>query len=116
VNERRGERETRIRGAAAAAVRRVPGVVFPRPAPGPAELLSGPAGRYARDPAGVQVGPAAEPGGWDIRVELAVGRGHRALDVTRAVRAAVTEAVAGVLAEEKAAPQARVTVTVTDID
>lgn len=105
----RAEPALTVRRAAAAA-RGVPGVAFLRP--GIADLLRGAAGRGARDVAGVQARRAGGvPGGWEVTVELATLRGHRALDVTRAVRDAVTEAVAGAVGD--AGCRVRVTVTVT---
>ncbi|MFJ1930587.1 hypothetical protein [Streptomyces sp. NPDC088131] len=58
------------------------------------------AGRAAAGVAGVSaltrvLGPAVQTGADHVRVELATDDGHRALDVARAVRAAVTEAVDG---------------------
>ncbi|MEU6122135.1 Asp23/Gls24 family envelope stress response protein [Streptomyces sp. NPDC047123] len=107
--------------APAAAVREAvlgtPGVAFLRP--GLAELL-----RAANPLAGRQA-PAATPsartsavrvtrdGGtdrWHVEVYVVLGRGHRALDVTRAVRAAVTGALRRTTGEER---PPRVSVTVT---
>ncbi|XLQ72273.1 hypothetical protein ABDJ25_31715 [Streptomyces actinocidus] len=48
--------------------------------------------------------------GLDIEVYVVLSRGHRALDVTRAVRAAVVDVLAGE-AGEKVSAQVRVTVT-----
>lgn len=58
------------------------------------------AGRAAAGVAGVAtltrvLGAAVHTGADHVRVELATDEGHRALDVARAVRAAVTEAVDG---------------------
>ncbi|MEU1118832.1 MULTISPECIES: Asp23/Gls24 family envelope stress response protein [unclassified Streptomyces] len=100
------------------AVLGTPGVAFLRP--GVAELLraSNPLTRTAGAAAalgtssrssGVRVtGGGGEPWNADIRVVLR--RGHRALDVTRAVRAAVTEALLGPTGDGE---PPRVSVTVT---
>ncbi|MFD7663975.1 hypothetical protein [Streptomyces sp. NPDC059788] len=82
-----------------------------RPGPRGAE----PGGRQGRV-AGVRAERGPEPGAWCIRVHLAVRRGHRALDVARAVRPRVAAAVQEALgAAGEAAPAVAVTVTVTDI-
>ncbi|MGW3292417.1 Asp23/Gls24 family envelope stress response protein [Streptomyces xiamenensis] len=114
-----GELAERVRRAAFAAARGVEGVAFLRP--GLADLLR-PAGSGARrGPAGVRVRPGRTAGSWEIRVELAAERGHRAVEVTRAVRAAVTGAVAEVLAPGgagaggAATERVAVSVTVSDI-
>ncbi|MFH8344439.1 Asp23/Gls24 family envelope stress response protein [Streptomyces sp. NPDC018045] len=74
-----------------------------------------PAGRTGRV-AGVRADRGPGPGQWRIRVHLAVRRGHRALDVVRAVRPRVTAAVEEALRTAgEAAPAVTVTVTVTDI-
>ncbi len=49
-------------------------------------------------------------GRWHVEVHLVLHRGHRAVDVTRAVRAAVTEALRG-----EAGSPPRVSVTVTGL-
>ncbi|WP_406138430.1 Asp23/Gls24 family envelope stress response protein [Streptomyces sp. NBC_01089] len=69
----------------------VPGVAFLRP--GLAGLLRT-AGRSG--PAGVRIGRADTDGGdgWTAEVFVVLRQGHRAVDVTRAVRAAVLRAVA----------------------
>ncbi|MZE69220.1 Asp23/Gls24 family envelope stress response protein, partial [Streptomyces sp. SID5789] len=51
---------------------------------------------------------ASAAGPWEVDVQIVVRRGHRALTVARAVRDAVTAALAGT------APGAQVTVTVTN--
>ncbi|MFE0207970.1 Asp23/Gls24 family envelope stress response protein [Streptomyces sp. NPDC058985] len=103
------------RDALAAAVARVtaevPGVAFLRP--GLADLVrgsarTGPPRAAGRAPAGVRVTRASGAGPWEVDVQIVVRRGHRALTVARAVRDAVTAALA-----EKA-PGAQVTVTVTN--
>ncbi|MFK8850276.1 Asp23/Gls24 family envelope stress response protein [Streptomyces sp. Ac-502] len=76
---------------------------------------SSPPGRGGRV-SGVRADHGPGPGPWRIRVHLAVRRGHRALDVVRAVRPRVTAAVQEALrTADEAAPEVAVTVTVTDI-
>ncbi|GAA2374087.1 hypothetical protein GCM10010417_42180 [Streptomyces carpaticus] len=108
----------RVLRAAAAAAREVAGVAYLRP--GLAEVLRGAGGRVARRPAGVRVRPGRSAGSWEVHIELAAARGHRAVEVTRAVRAAVTGAVAEVLGSGGAVPEgagaARVAVRVTVTD
>ncbi|MEU7201395.1 Asp23/Gls24 family envelope stress response protein [Streptomyces sp. NPDC045470] len=121
--------------AAAGAAKDTPGVAFLRPGLG--ELLRGavartpgfgPASRAASGPGspspsgltgrvpGVRADHGPGPGPWRVRVHLAVRRGHRALDVVRAVRPRVTAAVQEALRTAgEAAPEVAVTVTVTDI-
>ncbi|ATL31543.1 Asp23/Gls24 family envelope stress response protein [Streptomyces formicae] len=74
------------------AVLRTPGVAFLKP--GIAELLRStpllPTGRSA----GVRVRRDRSTGDWHVEVQVVVRRDHRALDVTREIRAGVTEAVA----------------------
>lgn len=75
------------------AVLRTPGVAFLKP--GIAELLRSttpllPTGRSA----GVRVWRDRSTGGWHAEVQVVVRGDHRALDVTREIRAGVTEAVA----------------------
>lgn len=110
----------RVTRAAARAAEETPGVAFLRP--GLAQLVRGtalPRTNRAADPrtGGVRVRRLANGGGggerWHLELHLAVLRGHRALDVTRAVRRTVTAAVRTELAPEPA-PVA-LTVTVTDI-
>ncbi|UED83851.1 Asp23/Gls24 family envelope stress response protein [Streptomyces profundus] len=104
-----GETEARLREVVASAVRRVPGVAFP--ASGIGGLLRGgqrPVG--GRSSGGVRV-TALPGGGFGIRVAVAVRRGHRALEVTRAVRRAVTAAVG----DEAPGGPLGVTVTVTSV-
>lgn len=127
--------------AAAGAAKDTPGVAFLRPGLG--ELLRGtvarstgtgsgarpgpgtvsrsgagspsPSGRGGRVP-GVRADRGPGPGPWRIRVHLAVRRGHRALDVVRAVRPRVRSAVQETLRTAgEAPPEVAVTVTVTDI-
>ncbi|MEV5594530.1 hypothetical protein [Streptomyces sp. NPDC052496] len=113
--------------AAADAAKDTPGVAFLRPGLG--DLLrgtvartaatgprrSGPAARDSRV-TGVRADRGPGPGPWRIRVHLAVRRGHRALDVARAVRPRITAAVQEALGTAgEAAPEVAVTVTVTDI-
>ncbi|MGK9461974.1 Asp23/Gls24 family envelope stress response protein [Streptomyces sp. G6] len=91
-----------LAGTVARVAAEVPGVAFLRP--GLAELIRGSAGRT---PAGVRVTRGSGTGPWEVDVQLVVRRGHRALTVARAVRDAVTAALA------RTAPGAQVTVTVT---
>ncbi|WP_208853308.1 Asp23/Gls24 family envelope stress response protein [Streptomyces albofaciens] len=132
--------DARLRGAvlraAAGAAKDTPGVAFLRPGfgellrrtvPGRPSRTGSPAAAAPAAPAvhdgrvaGVRAERGPGPGQWRIRVHLAVRRGHRALDVTRAVRprvvAAVREALEGAPGEEGGGPPVvTVTVTVTDI-
>ncbi|MFI1226681.1 MULTISPECIES: Asp23/Gls24 family envelope stress response protein [unclassified Streptomyces] len=104
-------RRDRMAGAAAEAARGVPGVALLRP--GVADLLririaertpliALPAGNRAP---GVRVG-RDEDDGWHLDIRLVLHRGHRPLDVTRAVRTAVLAA----LPDERAL-SVRITVT-----
>jgi hypothetical protein len=111
----------RVTRAAAGAAERAPGVAFLRP--GLAELVRGTALPYLRRPAdsGPRTGGVrarrADGSGWRLELHLAVLDGHRALDVTRAVRAAVTEAVRAELYAAGLSPaDAGITVTVTVAD
>ncbi|MCF6524096.1 Asp23/Gls24 family envelope stress response protein [Streptomyces sp. JJ36] len=110
----------RLAEAAAEAAAGATGVAFLRA--GLADVVRGtglparrrPAGDAGSAPrsAGVRVRPGLG-GGWQVEVQLAVRRGHRALDVTRAVREAVTAAV-----RREAGPDTgpvAVTLTVTDL-
>jgi hypothetical protein len=112
----------RVTRAAARAAEQAPGVAFLRP--GLAELVrvrarpvrraTAPAVDGAPRTGGVRArrhGPEGDR--WRLELHLAVRDGHRALDVTRAVRTAVTEAVRGELAA--ADTTVTVSVTVTDI-
>lgn len=90
------------------------GVAFLRP--GLAELLRSSvglgAGRGTSGASGVRVERRKGSQGLDIEVYVVLSRGHRALDVTRAVRSAVVAAL------EEQGPQAasaRVRVTVTGV-
>ena len=79
---------------AAAAARQVSGVAFLRPrlagrlrSATSAASTSSPLARQESDPAaGVRVRPGTP---WKVEIQIMVRRGHCALDVTRAVRAAV---------------------------
>ncbi|MGW0565083.1 Asp23/Gls24 family envelope stress response protein [Streptomyces sp. NPDC003016] len=108
---------TRLERAAAEAALAVPGVAFLRP--GIADVLRGATGQRPGGSGGVRARAAEGSGGWRIDVQLAVLRGHRAVDVTRAVRAAVEAAAAETAAGAAAAGgrpvRAAVTVTVTGI-
>ncbi|MDT0444240.1 Asp23/Gls24 family envelope stress response protein [Streptomyces johnsoniae] len=117
MNGRPADLETRVRDAAAAAVLTVPGVAFLRP--GLSGLLRGRSGRTgqgARGAGAVRVRRGGAPGSWEIGVELATLRGHRALDVTRSVRSAVRRAVGEETGSaDLAAGRVTVSVTVTGI-
>ncbi|WP_103533745.1 hypothetical protein [Streptomyces sp. SM11] len=106
-------RRDRLAGAAAEAARGVRGVAFLRP--GVADLLrtriadrttrrapltgnSAPGVRVSRD----------EGDGWHLDIRPVLRRGHRALDVTRAVRAAALAALPEV-------PSVSVRITVTGV-
>ncbi|MFI1248754.1 Asp23/Gls24 family envelope stress response protein [Streptomyces anulatus] len=106
-------RRDRVAGTAAEAARGVPGVAFLRP--GVTDLLRA---RFAeRTPLraplngnrapGVRVGRDEEDG-WHIDIRFVLCRGHRALDTTRAVQAAVVAALPG-------EPVASVRITVTGV-
>ncbi|UFQ13779.1 MULTISPECIES: Asp23/Gls24 family envelope stress response protein [Streptomyces] len=91
------------------------GVAFLRP--GLAQLLrtSGPLARVRAGgtgrpshSSGVRVTRLGGTGRWHVEVHLVLHRGRRAVDVTRAVRAAVTEALRG---EVGSPPRVSVTVT-----
>ncbi|MDG9694911.1 Asp23/Gls24 family envelope stress response protein [Streptomyces mutabilis] len=99
-----------LAGTVARVAAEVPGVAFLRP--GLAELIRGSARTgtprtAGRTPAGVRVTRGSGTGPWEVDVQLVVRRGHRALTVARAVRDAVSAALA------RTAPGAQVTVTVT---
>ncbi|MEW2071445.1 Asp23/Gls24 family envelope stress response protein [Streptomyces sp. NPDC007346] len=104
----------RLAEAAAGAARDVPGVAFLRP--GVVDLLrtrfAGGASRLVMEPGaraqGVRVSRDEATGAWHIDIRLVLHRGHRALDVTRAVRAATLAAV-------HAEPSVSVRVTVTGV-
>lgn len=107
----------RVTQAAARAAEETPGVAFLRP--GLADLVRGTALPYLKRPAdadsrtgGVRTRRRGA-GGWRLELHLAVRGGHRALDVTRAVREAVTTAVRAELGPAQA--EVSVSVTVTDI-
>ncbi|CAL9637806.1 Asp23/Gls24 family envelope stress response protein [Streptomyces sp. enrichment culture] len=101
-----------LAGTVARVAADVPGVAFLRP--GLADLFrssarGGPPGAGGRrQAAGVRVGRASGSGPWEVDVQIVVRRDHRALTVARAVRDAVTEALAA------KAPGAQVTVTVAN--
>lgn len=82
--------------------------------PGLAELLRSSVGRGAArgtvGGSGVRVRRRKDSSALDVEVYVVLARGHRALDVTRAVRSAVLEATAKD-AGEGATAQVRVTVT-----
>lgn len=104
-------------GAAVVATR---GVAFLRP--GLAELLRSSVGlgagrgtAGAPSASGVRVQRRKGAPGVDIEVYVVLHRGHRALDVTRAVRSAVVESLAGAADEPGVADHAQVRVTVTGV-
>ncbi|WP_234426986.1 Asp23/Gls24 family envelope stress response protein [Streptomyces niger] len=119
----RTDRELRalLQRTAADAARNTPGVAYLRPGLG--DLVRGtvPLLAAADEPrvAGVRAEPDDEPGRWRLRIHLAVRRGHRALDVARAVRAEVLAAVRRAYApegpEHHGVAALAVTVTVTDL-
>ncbi|MGW1776319.1 Asp23/Gls24 family envelope stress response protein [Streptomyces sp. NPDC002104] len=81
------------------AVLAVPGVAFLKPALGDllrtaATSRAGlhPPGAPVRRTAGVRITPTRQGGGPAVEVEVVLLRGHRALDVTRAIRATVQAA------------------------
>ncbi|WP_103501638.1 MULTISPECIES: Asp23/Gls24 family envelope stress response protein [Streptomyces] len=93
----RDQRYLEVAERAARAVEEVPGVAFLSPGlaglvRNATHLLVGSDGRPAR-PHGVRVTRRDGPDGWHVEVQVAVRRGNRALDVARAVRAAVRAAV-----------------------
>ncbi|MEU1298784.1 MULTISPECIES: Asp23/Gls24 family envelope stress response protein [Streptomyces] len=104
----------------AQAVAGVPGVAFLRP--GLAGLLRSSVAARAtgrrvnpeesRAKSAVRVGQGSAPGTVAIEVSVVLRRGHRAVDVTREIRAAVRRTVP---AEAENRPPARVTVTVTGL-
>ncbi|MFD8448929.1 MULTISPECIES: Asp23/Gls24 family envelope stress response protein [Streptomyces] len=100
-----------VAGTVARVAAGVPGVAFLRP--GLADLFRSSARTASRvaaggTPAGVRVSRASGAGPWEVDVQIVVHRDHRAVDVARAVRDAVTAALS------EAAPGAQVTVTVTN--
>ncbi|MYR93852.1 MULTISPECIES: hypothetical protein [unclassified Streptomyces] len=104
----------RLAEAAARAAEDVPGVAFLRP--GVVDLLrtraADRAPRLAASPGaraqGVRVSRDEATGAWLIDIRLVLHRGHRALDVTRAVHTAALAAV-------RAEPAVSVRVTVTGV-
>ncbi|MFI7101308.1 hypothetical protein ACIBK8_18275 [Streptomyces sp. NPDC050161] len=116
----RPQRHALVLHAAADAARETPGVAFLRPGLG--DLLRGavprgPGGGPVADTrmAGVRAERRDHPERWHLRIHLAVRTGHRAVDVTRAVRARTETAVREALADGGQGPEVSVTVTVTDI-
>ncbi|MCF3960545.1 Asp23/Gls24 family envelope stress response protein [Streptomyces fuscigenes] len=84
--------------AIADAVVAIDGVAFLRP--GFADVVRGVGRRSTHPVSGVRVAYEAESEQWRITVQLVTGQGHRALDVTRAVRAAATSAATKVLSSQ----------------
>lgn len=117
--------EERLSGVAAPAALAVPGVAFLRP--GLAGLLRGSVPSVLRRDSegrphgtGVRVerrtpdGADGTPGAggvWTISVHVVLRRNRRAVDVARAVRVAVAEAVVGSGLTDAVAPEVGVTVT-----
>ncbi|GHG00419.1 Asp23/Gls24 family envelope stress response protein [Streptomyces zaomyceticus] len=100
--------------AAAAAARATDGVAFLRP--GLTGLLraaatSATGSRYASPPEGVRALRNSADGSWDVELRLTVRRGHRAADVTRAVRLAVEMATRPVVQGEDGTGGGQVSVT-----
>ncbi|MER7394980.1 hypothetical protein ABT381_05645 [Streptomyces sp. NPDC000151] len=119
----RTERELRalLQRTAAEAARATSGVAYLRPGLG--DLVRGAVPLLAPTNGprvtGVRAEPGDAPGLWRLRIHLAVRRGHRALDVVRAVRTDVTAAVQRAFAPEgpdqHGIATLTVTVTVTDL-
>ncbi|MFI8993470.1 hypothetical protein [Streptomyces sp. NPDC053542] len=118
------ERELRalLQRTAAEAARATTGVAYLRPGLG--DLVRGTVPLLApadgqRRVTGVRAEPGDAPGLWRLRIHLAVRRGHRALDVVRAVRTEVTAAVQRAFGPEgpdkHGVATLTVTVTVTDL-
>ncbi|MFE7975686.1 Asp23/Gls24 family envelope stress response protein [Streptomyces shenzhenensis] len=115
-----GEQPVELTERIAQAVAGVPGVAFLRP--GLAGLLrSSVAARVtghrvnpeeSRAKSAVRVGQGSAPGTLAIEVSVVLRRGHRAVDVTREIRAAVRRTVP---AEAENRPPARVTITITGL-
>ncbi|MEV1048197.1 Asp23/Gls24 family envelope stress response protein [Streptomyces sp. NPDC049916] len=95
--------QERIAAVAAEAARGAPGVAFLRP--GVADLLRtriadraplrGPVSGAGPGTPGVRVSRDEATGRWHIDIRLVLRRGHRALDVTRAVRSTVLAGIPG---------------------
>ncbi|MEI5100998.1 hypothetical protein RB200_23665 [Streptomyces sp. PmtG] len=113
----------RLIGALADAVRATPGVAFLRPGLAARLRAAATASRTAPDRSAPDAASGATSAlrvrgtgqrgardGLSVEVFVVVHRGHRAVDVTRAVRASVTRAVRAALPE---VTQVRVTVTVS---
>jgi hypothetical protein len=97
----------RLTETAAETARRTPGVAFLRP--GFAELVH----RSGARSGGVRVRWRSDPARWEVELHFAVAAGHRALDVTHAVRTAVTAAATATLPGP--VPAVSVTTTVTEL-
>ncbi|GAA3742567.1 hypothetical protein GCM10023082_44310 [Streptomyces tremellae] len=91
-----------LTSGAAEAARSTEGVAFLRP--GLADIVRGAAGLAPPPASGVRVRYDAERDHWHIQVQLVTARGHRAVDVTRAVRSAVKARAAAALAPTRVAP------------
>ncbi|BBA99304.1 hypothetical protein RVR_5861 [Actinacidiphila reveromycinica] len=101
----------------AAAVRQVPGVAFLKPSLHGllrASIRSVPLGSPGRPTEGVRLvrGPGPEP--WAVSIHVVASRGHRALDVARAIREAATTALMVAFPDDKSQPVS-VTVTISGI-
>ncbi|OON78370.1 hypothetical protein [Streptomyces tsukubensis] len=101
--------------AAATVARTVPGVACLQP--GLADLLRSGARRTApgESTSGARASYRAATGVWRIELRITVLDGYRAVDVTRAVRAAVTDMTGGNGSDPGGEPRVEVTVTVTGI-
>ncbi|WP_329060532.1 Asp23/Gls24 family envelope stress response protein [Streptomyces sp. NBC_01429] len=106
--------------ATADAARRIAGVAFLRPGivdrlrASAASRAGRPGGGTAAGNSGVRVRPLdGGPEVWHIDIQLVARASHRALDVTRAVRAAAGAAAEDVLSEP--GDRVRITVTVVGI-
>lgn len=107
TTEQQRDVAARLTETAAETARRTPGVAFLRP--GFAELVR----RSGAGSGSVRVRRRSDPERWEVELYFAVASGHRALDVTRAVRASVTAAVTAALPEP--VPAVSVTTTVTEL-
>ncbi|MEW2545810.1 Asp23/Gls24 family envelope stress response protein [Streptomyces sp. NPDC047002] len=91
-----------LTSGAAEAARSTEGVAFLRP--GLADVVRGAARLGPPSASGVRVRYETERGHWHIQVQLVTAPGHRAVDVTRAVRSAVEARVAAALVPARMDP------------